>query len=102
MAFSRPPRANGEPQNVEGPRASDPGQEINSLSFEEAFRRLSGLAASLEDGGLSLGEATALFEEGMSLVRRCNRLLDEAELKITTLKDAYTPSEPEEGWEEET
>lgn len=86
---------------MDGPRDPDPGQEIDSLSFEEAFRRLSGLAVSLEDGGLSLGEATARFEEGMSLVRRCNRLLDEAELKITTLKDAYTPSVTEEGWEEE-
>lgn len=86
---------------MNGPRDLDPDQEIDSLSFEEAFRRLSGLAASLEDGGLSLGEATARFEEGMSLVRRCNRLLDEAELKITTLKEAYTPSVTEEGWEEE-
>lgn len=86
---------------MNGPRDLDPDQEIDSLSFEEAFRRLSGLAESLEDGGLSLGEATTRFEEGMSLVRRCNRLLDEAELKITTLKDAYTPSVTEEGWEEE-
>lgn len=85
---------------MDGPRDPDPDQEVDSLSFEDAFRRLGGLAASLEDGGLSLGEATARFEEGMSLVRRCNRLLDEAELKITTLKDAYTPSVTEEGWEE--
>lgn len=86
---------------MDGPPEPDSNQEIDSLSFEEAFRRLSGLAASLEDGGLSLGEATARFEEGMSLVRRCNRLLDQAELKITTLKDAYTPTVAEEGWEEE-
>ncbi|MEK7806277.1 MAG: exodeoxyribonuclease VII small subunit [Chloroflexota bacterium] len=85
---------------MDGPRDPDLAQAIDSLSFEEAFRRLSGLAASLEDGGLSLGAATARFEEGMSLVRRCNRLLDEAELKITALKDAYTPSVTEEGWEE--
>jgi len=86
---------------MDGPRDQGPDQDIASLSFEEAFRQLSGLAASLEDGGLSLGEATARFEEGMRLVRRCNRLLDEAELKITTLKDAYTPSVTEEGLEEE-
>ncbi len=83
------------------PRDPDSAQEVDSLTFEEAFRRLNGLAASLEDGGLSLGEATARFEEGMSLVRRCNRLLDEAELKITTLKDALTPGAAKDGWEEE-
>ena len=67
--------------------------EIDSLSFEEAFRRLNEMAETLEDGGLTLADATARYEEGMSLVRRCNQLLDEAELKITELKDAYaTPS----------
>ena len=86
---------------MDGSRDPDSAQEIGSLTFEEAFRRLNSLAASLEDGGLSLGEATARFEEGMSLVRRCNQLLDEAELKMTTLKDAYAPRVTEEGWEEQ-
>ena len=63
--------------------------EAGSLSFEEAFRRLSEMAESLEDGGLTLADATARYEEGMGLLRRCNQLLDEAELKITNLRDAY-------------
>ena len=63
--------------------------EVISLSFEEAFRRLSEMAESLEDGGLTLADATARYEEGMGLLRRCNQLLDEAELKITNLRDAY-------------
>ena len=72
-------------------RPQDPSQapEVESLSFEDAFRRLSEMAESLETGGLTLSEATARYEEGMSLVRRCNQLLDEAELKITNLKDAF-------------
>ena len=64
----------------------------NPLTFEEAFRTLSEMADSLEQGGLTLAEATAKYAEGMSLVKLCNRLLDEAELKITTLKDAYAAS----------
>jgi exodeoxyribonuclease VII small subunit len=68
--------------------------DVNSLSFEESFQRLSEMAESLEDGGLTLAEATARYEEGMSLVQRCNQLLDEAELKITSLKEAFaTPSD---------
>lgn len=67
----------------------DPQLDIDSLTFEEAFRQLGESAASLENGSLTLAEATARYEQGMILVRRCNRLLDEAELKITTLKDAY-------------
>ena len=67
----------------------EPQQDIDSLTFEEAFRQLGDSAASLENGSLTLAEATARYEQGMILVRRCNWLLDEAELKITTLKDAY-------------
>lgn len=67
----------------------DPARDIASLSFEDAFQRLGETVASLEAGGLTLAEATARYEEGMSLVRRCNQLLNEAELKVTQLKDNY-------------
>ena len=56
------------------------------------------MAQSLEDGGLSLNDATVRFAEGMDLVRRCNQLLDEAELKITTLKDGIVGAPEEETW----
>lgn len=71
-------------------------QDLDALSFEEAFRRLNEMAESLDDGGLSLADATARYEEGMNLVRRCNQLLDEAELKITNLKDSFALSPDEE------
>ena len=72
--------------------------EVGTLSFEEAFVRLNEMAQSLEDGGLSLNEATARFAEGMDLVRRCNQLLDDAELRITTLKDGIVGAPDEEMW----
>ncbi len=74
-------------------------QELDTLSFEEAFCRLNEMAESLDDGGLSLADATARYEEGMNLVRRCNQLLDEAELKITNLKDSFSSNSDEEEWE---
>ena len=78
--------------------APDAKPDVDSLSFEEAFGRLNEMAQLLEDGGLSLNEATARFAEGMDLVRRCNQLLDEAELKITTLKDGMVGASDEETW----
>ena len=72
--------------------------DVDTLSFEEAFGLLNEMAQSLEDGGLSLNEATARFAEGMDLVRRCNQLLDEAELRITTLKDGMVGAPDEETW----
>ena len=80
--------------------AEDP-TGIDSLSFEDAFRRLSEMAESLEDGGLTLAQATARYEEGMNLVGRCNRLLDEAELKITNLRESFSPSAPDQEWDPE-
>ena len=67
----------------------EPNPEIDSLTFEQAFQTLGEMAASLEAGGLTLAEATARYEQGMTLVKRCNQLLDQAELKITSLKDTY-------------
>ena len=64
-------------------------QALDSLTFEEAFDRLNEMAASLEQGGLTLAEATSRYEQSMILIRRCNQLLDQTELKITTLKDSY-------------
>ena len=68
----------------------DPIPDMDSLTFEEAFSRLSDMAASLEEGGLTLADATARYEQGMGLVRRCNQLLEQAELKIPSLKESYS------------
>ena len=73
--------------------------------FEALHRRLEETVARLEEGGLTLEESLALYEEGMALARRCQALLDAAELKITRLREAVVeagaperppPVEPEE------
>tara|TARA_B100000315_G_scaffold17608_1_gene15764 strand:+ start:1546 stop:1833 length:288 start_codon:yes stop_codon:yes gene_type:complete len=76
-------------------------QDIGAISFEESFRRLGEMAESLETGGLTLAEATERYEEGMTLVRRCNQLLDETELKITNLKEAYEAPPAGREWDED-
>ena len=60
-----------------------------NMTFEEAFRQLAEIAEKVEAGGLTLGDATAQFEQGMKLVQRCNHLLDSAELEVTTLRESY-------------
>ena len=69
------------------PQPSDPVSD--ELEFEDAFRQLGEIAGTLEAGGLTLAEATARYEQGMKLVQHCNRLLDTAELEITTLRESY-------------
>lgn len=58
-----------------------------SLNFEEAFTHLSAMVETLEAGNLPLDQAAQMFEQGMSLVRRCTQLLDETELRIAEIRE---------------
>jgi exodeoxyribonuclease VII small subunit len=71
------------------PKKSSPNGNAEPTSFEDSFARLHEMAEQLEAGGLTLAEATARFEEGMKLVQHCNELLNNAELKITELRETY-------------
>jgi exodeoxyribonuclease VII small subunit len=60
-------------------------------TFEQLYAKLDARVAKLEQGGLSLEESIALYEEGMELARECQERLDAAELKITTLRESFAP-----------
>jgi exodeoxyribonuclease VII small subunit len=55
------------------------------LSFEQALERLEQISQALEQGGLKLEEAIALYEEGIGLLKTCHQRLNAAELKIGQL-----------------
>ena len=61
----------------------------DDLTFEQALDRLDGTVQALESGGLSLEEATRLYEEGIGLARRCSEALASAELRITRIRTAH-------------
>ena len=62
-----------------------------SEDFETLYKRLEETLTRLEEGGLTLNQSLALYEEGMKLARRCQELLQQAELKITKLQDEFSP-----------
>jgi len=76
-----------------------------NITFEEAYRRLEETVRRLEEGGLSLDESIKLYEEGMKLARFCEKLLEEAELRLKKLQPdeeggyTLTPYEFEKGYE---
>ena len=53
--------------------------------FEEALEELEKVVERLESGELSLEDSLAAFEEGVGLVKFCNRKLTEVEKKIELL-----------------
>ena len=70
--------------------------EIENLTFEQAFSELEETVQKLEAGGLTLEESLALFEWGQALAARCNVQLDEADLKVRQLSpQGIVPFEPE-------
>jgi exodeoxyribonuclease VII small subunit len=57
-------------------------------SFEDSVKELEDLIEDLEKGDIPLEEAIKKFEAGISLIKYCNKKLDEAERKIEiVLKD---------------
>jgi len=62
-------------------------------SFEELYRQLEEKVALLEQGGLSLDDSLAAYEEAVALAQRCQQLLEKAELRITRLKESIVSAE---------
>ena len=55
------------------------------INFEENMSKLESIVADLENGNLNLDESVKKFEEGIKLSKECNKMLEEAEKKITIL-----------------
>lgn len=54
-------------------------------SYEQLVRELEASVARLEGGELSLEDAVLEYEFGMTIIERCNQMLDRAELRVTDL-----------------
>ena len=61
------------------------GEASDDLSLEGSLAELERIVRALEEGDLTLEESLKAFERGVSLVRRCNSLLDGAEQRIEIL-----------------
>lgn len=57
------------------------------LTFEQAMQKLESIANELENDNLDLDTSVKKFEEGMKLSKQCNKILEDAERKITVLID---------------
>lgn len=59
--------------------------KILKMDFETAFSALQENVVKMENEDLPLEESLELFERGQALAKRCEQLLEAAELKIRTL-----------------
>lgn len=68
--------------------ASDAGQKIKALTFEDGLKLLDQLVTSVEAGTLPLDRAITSYETGVSLIEHLKGLLSGAEEKLKILQRA--------------
>ncbi len=54
-------------------------------TFEESISELEKIVSQLEGGDVTLDESLNLFEKGIKLSKSCQKMLDEAEKKVSVL-----------------
>jgi exodeoxyribonuclease VII small subunit len=54
-------------------------------NYETKIEQLKQIIEKIEDGTTNLDESIKLYEQGAVLIKQCEMLLTEAEIKITTL-----------------
>jgi len=57
----------------------------NTVNFEVSLQKLEKIIEKLEDGDISLEDSVKSFEEGIGLVKECQKQLSQAELKVKKL-----------------
>lgn len=60
----------------------------DKLTFEQSMQRLEQIVRTMERGDAQLDESLKLFQEGTELVRSCEKMLSDAELKIKKVMTA--------------
>ena len=76
-------------------------KEEKTVSFEDAMKRLDVIAEELAKDGVKIEDALTLYEEGVGLVRECNKILENTERKIKMLQISASGEITETDFEEE-
>jgi len=63
------------------------------INFEASLKELESIVEKLEDEDINLEDSVKSFEEGVNLVKQCQKQLQDAELKIKKLLDDGSSSE---------
>ena len=77
-----------EPTPAAPEAAAAERRRVAALPFDRALTEFKAVVEKLEAGNLPLEESISLFEQGVLLQTRCERLLNEAELRFQRLVDA--------------
>ena len=60
-------------------------EKEKEIDIERSLARLESIVSDMESGDISLEKSLTMFEEGMSLVKKCQTELKKAEQKVENL-----------------
>lgn len=72
---------------------TQPAQELQELSYEQARAGLVDVVQRLEAGGTTLEESLALWERGEALASRCEQWLDGAKARLDAARERVEGAE---------
>lgn len=79
--------------------------EVGKLSFEDSIKRLKDIVEKIEQGEIPLQDSLEQYEQGMSLIKHCRGILQQAETRIEKIsktdQDAPEPAGEETDAEDE-
>ena len=56
-------------------------------SYEKQIDELKEIISKIESGDAGLDESLSLYERGIVILQNCQKILEEAEMKVTELSD---------------
>ncbi|MDA7786361.1 exodeoxyribonuclease VII small subunit [Gammaproteobacteria bacterium] len=68
-------------------------KDNENINFESALSQLEKIVLKLEDDSIDLEDSVKSFEQGIELVKKCQKQLKDAELKVSKLLDDGTTEE---------
>ena len=68
-------------------------KDNENINFELALSQLEKIVLKLEDNSVNLEDSVKSFEQGIELVKKCQKQLKDAELKVSKLLDDGTAAE---------
>jgi len=61
--------------------------DIGKLSFEQAIKELTSIVSRIEQGQIPLQDSLEQYERGMTLIKHCRGILQEAEKRIEKISE---------------
>ncbi|MGA2092375.1 MAG: exodeoxyribonuclease VII small subunit [Sedimentisphaerales bacterium] len=61
--------------------------DLGKLTFEQAIKELTGIVGKIEQGEITLQDSIQQYERGMTLIKHCRKILQEAEKRIEKIAE---------------